>query len=75
MGLGIGRKFQKEKKRLSVRLGLSAPDVRKPVLKEVETAPVPDDPKAKIARMREYQRKYRRAGRQGTMLTEGLDLG
>jgi hypothetical protein len=43
-------------------------------LRELQ-APVPDDEQARIARMREYQRRFGRAGRQGTMLSAGLTLG
>ena len=48
----------------------AAPDAPK-----AKAAPTPDEEKARIARERLAQRKYAKAGRAGTMLTDDSKLG
>lgn len=46
-----------------------------PELPEVKKAPIIDDEEAKKRRMRDYTRKYGKAGRAGTVLQRGSKLG
>jgi len=71
----IGNEMDELGDSIERELGLKPPDISLKLPDPPKTAPVTDDEEARIARMRDYQRRYRHSGREGTQLSRGSTLG
>ena len=62
-------------KRAETGLNYISDEDRSRIPRLISGAPVPDDEESKIANMLKFRRRYAKAGRAGTVLTEGSKLG